>query len=960
MAETIPDWAPGGAANSAAAGESVPDWATAKPLTTTATGAFARGAATGVVPAFAAAGGAAGGAESGLAIGAAIPVLGETGIGEIGGALIGALVGGLLGDKAQKEVIKAASPETYNTLQQYQQQDLKDHPVAAAVGNLASSLPAFRLGDPVTAAKGAAAIYKIARGEAVTTAEKQLAKNVATQVGLGAAGGVAAPLIQGQKPTAGELTQSIAQTLLFGTPRFGGKVSPNTVDVRKSTTESEDQNAKGIRENQGQPGTPGQVAQGGEANRGSDVQQTSPGPSQPVGAREEGAQPGSPRGTDSQEGHGTLTPALLVDGKPVTGGPTHAAIFHNNLANASAEDAGKLFDALADDSKHVFVDAQGNVLDRKQAQKVFEDAGGKVSKPELGLQSEDLIAAARAKLNAVPVLPPGEKMVTIQRPDGSTYQAASSGKTWDIKGEKVPDVGVPTATGEWSHGPLQEGEKIVGSVGAAEAGSDEFSGGNPDVQGVRQITRESQAKAGLPVVAQPDKGTTPDEQIQLGRTILGKDPTAADRAYTEFYAETDPAKRKISESDFAASRAKYDMVQAHGREIEEQFGTDSPEYEAAKNETYKWSRATKDMGTVWGRVGVGQQGVRDIDTGSVIGLETEYHDQTGKDFTPEQRGQATEKTGKVKTATAETDAAQTQFNGELAKEAVKQTMTPAEKAALDAAHKTVREAAARMATAENKARAANQELRTAAQNVQPKAAAKAQAAADKTVREAAARQAKAVTKQRVQAQIAKAKAAQVQLKAAQAAHQAAIDRVRQMASDAAKKASDERVHPEIKAWQKVKDYLDQGMNNFDDIRNRVATDLGLPVKKVTELLTQRKRLKLLADDVWRKQEQLRLFKQQANRWLMETQMAPIAKALAKIPRGLFKLKVGGHGFVALGTHAPMVGFQPQYWGTYLKDFGTMYRMVGNTAFHEMQMQDLIRRPNYIVGRRAGLEIGRAH
>ena len=59
-----------------------------------------------------------------------------------------------------------------------------------------------------------------------------------------------------------------------------------------------------------------------------------------------------------------LQPALLIDGKPVTGGANHQEIF-NNLPDDIKLDKG--LDAFADDSKHVFVDKSGKVYTRQQA-----------------------------------------------------------------------------------------------------------------------------------------------------------------------------------------------------------------------------------------------------------------------------------------------------------------------------------------------------------------------------------------------------------------------------------------------------------------------------------------------------------------------------------------------------------------------------------------------------------------
>lgn len=158
-----------------------------------------------------------------------------------------------------------------------------------------------------------------------------------------------------------------------------------------------------------------------------------------------------------------------------------------------------------------------------------------------------------------------------------------------------------------------------------------------------------------------------------------------------------------------------------------------------------------------------------------------------------------------------------------------------------------------------------------------------------------------------------------------------------------------------KVWDKVKEYLDQGMDDFDDIRVKAATDLGMTVKDVTDILTQKKKAKALADDLWKKQEQLRRFKAQAQRWLKSTALPGYQRALSAIPRTLFAMKVGFHGTVALGTHAPVVFFQPPKWGMYFRDFGKMYRMVGSPKYYEMQVQELLRKPNYIRARRAGLQ-----
>lgn len=85
-----------------------------------------------------------------------------------------------------------------------------------------------------------------------------------------------------------------------------------------------------------------------------------------------------------------LKPALLVGGKPLTGGDTHAEIMRNSLGNV--EDPRGLIQTFQDDKSHVFVDGKGNVLDRDQAAKALG-----LTEP---LHSEKLSELQSAKLRS--------------------------------------------------------------------------------------------------------------------------------------------------------------------------------------------------------------------------------------------------------------------------------------------------------------------------------------------------------------------------------------------------------------------------------------------------------------------------------------------------------------------------------------------------------------------------------
>jgi len=501
--------------------------------------------------------------------------------------------------------------------------------------------------------------------------------------------------------------------------------------------------------------------------------------------------------------------------------------------------------------------------------------------------------------------------------------------------------------------------EFVGMGGATPAEFESGAGAGREIYGIAHEVREARAKAGVVEPVERGEGITRDEAVERGRQLLnsGADPEAAMKDF-----ETN---RKISADGIALARAQGEKLAREARIAERQFGTESKEYEAAYKRSSDWEARSKAMQTEWNRAGMAQQGATDIDTGSFTGLRREFQDQTGKDFNPKQKKEAKEIADKVNDAADKTEIARNELFSELDKDL--SGMNEAEKRAIDAANKTVREAAVRRAEAENEQRVAEAKAKNDVEKVQREAARKAKSAADKTVREDAIRKAKEESQQRVDAANKKRQLAEVEL----ARSKRARDAVNKQARDAAAKRAQE-ARKELgksiseRAWDKAREYIEAGVTNFDDIRNKLATDLGLSVDKVTTELARTKRAKYLTDDLWKKQQDYRRLDQQAKRWLAQQQMPWLSKQLQKIPDIMFGAKVFGHGTVALGTHAPMVAFQPRFWGDYVKNFADMYRMsISNSlkpgefqksaaAFYEKKMQDLVRRPNYITARRAGL------
>lgn len=499
----------------------------------------------------------------------------------------------------------------------------------------------------------------------------------------------------------------------------------------------------------------------------------------------------------------------------------------------------------------------------------------------------------------------------------------------------------------------------MGAMKAGELGPS----GNAEVYGIAARVREQRALAGRVDPVDPGTGTAPEDSVLKGRQMIksGVDP---EKALANF--ETTG---KFNSDDIAVTRAHGEDLNAEATRIEEQKGTGSSEYQLAKQRLNDWDKRTKQMQTDWAQSGRAQQGQTDTDTGSFTGLERAWKASTDKDFTPEQEAGAKKVASKVKKASQETDDARQKLYDQLNRDISPRgpDSTDAEKAALDAAHKTVRNAAARLADEVSKRNVEQAKAQGELNKIQERQAQRAKDAADKTVRQSATEAAKdEIRKRGITAKLKKA-SNQVQEVAARKALAEANKTVTSAAARLAdKEAKNNAAKADVSgyAWKKFRDYLDQGLTGFDDITSKVATDMGIPVDRVRQALAKSKTAKTLTDDLYRKQNAYRNAHTQAKRWLSDQTLSRAEKIVKSIPDLAFSAKVFGHGTVAPGTHAPAVFFQPNYWKVYFSNIGKEYRMVGNpltktgrgnaVAYYEMQMQDLVRKPNFLTAKRAGL------
>lgn len=513
---------------------------------------------------------------------------------------------------------------------------------------------------------------------------------------------------------------------------------------------------------------------------------------------------------------------------------------------------------------------------------------------------------------------------------------------------EVPLAPTPPVASPTPEATVAEPGQLGG--GAAHISEFEVDPGNPDIYGIAARVRAQRAQAGQTVTIEPGQGVSAVEAVAHGQEVLEKNPLAAEQAVDAFKKNN-----SISFEGITATRAKAEKEFQEARRTEEKLGTDSPEYQTAKAAAVEWDKASKEMQTEWHKAGRAQQGQTDIDTGTFTGLDRAFQQETGKPI-PEAKVPKAKKI--AKDVTDARGAAET-AKAELFKNIRERSsdMSDAEKRAFDAAKKTIREWAVTKADAESKLRVAQKVQADAVKKVQDAAAERARRAADKTLTENAKRLADEETARRVKsAQLAK-ESADVEVRRQEKRAAEASKRITKAAADAAKaerKLNVAKADLPTYVWTKAREYIEKGMDNFDDIRVKIATDEGLPLQKVTEAMGKDKRSKFLADEVWRRQQHERRLREQAKRWLTAQTIPEYQRWFQNIPAAMFTAKVMGHGTVALGTHAPMGLFKPMEWGLYFKNFGRMYRMVGSKAFYENQIQDLLRNPNYTVARRAGL------
>lgn len=185
--------------------------------------------------------------------------------------------------------------------------------------------------------------------------------------------------------------------------------------------------------------------------------------------------------------------------------------------------------------------------------------------------------------------------------------------------------------------------------------------------GIASRVSEARSDAGNIAPIEPGEGITVQESVLRGRDLIqkGSNPQAVLDDFKQ--------NNRISADDIAVVRARGEELFQAAKDAERKFGVESPEYDAAAKADSDWTKEIKPMQTEWSKIGQAQQGETEVDTGDFHSMRRTFQQDTGKDFTPEQAGQAKGIAEGVTNVTDQAEAAKEEVFKEIDKQNKKST-----------------------------------------------------------------------------------------------------------------------------------------------------------------------------------------------------------------------------------------------------------------------------------------------
>lgn len=440
-----------------------------------------------------------------------------------------------------------------------------------------------------------------------------------------------------------------------------------------------------------------------------------------------------------------------------------------------------------------------------------------------------------------------------------------------------------------------------------------------------RVSEARSAKGNIDPI-EPGEGISAEDSVKHGRALLeeGKDPQAAVDQFNE--------DKRISADSVALVRAHGETLAKAAYDALEKYGADSPEYKAAAEADSNWTKAVKPMQTEWHKIGQAQQGETEIDTGNFHGIRRAFVKSTGRDFTPDEAVKAQGIVKGVQDATREAETAKQKVIEEFAKDRPevakrRNRLVQALSDRADAARERIK---ARLSEGRVSAGLDPLELKDYAE-VAAYHLARGVEAGVELVKEFGEK-----IRPHLDEIIAKARET--------------------IASESKPADGDASVEG---IWQRAKGYIDRGETDFDEVRHKIASDLGIPVEEVTQKLTYPKATRRVTNEMYAKLAARREVVSAAKNWVKDQATPGWLRFIKSVPRAFFAAKVFGHGTVGMITHAGLNIFHPEAWRTYWPNFFRQFKLMGvhdSGAYHERMMEDLRRDPNFITAKRAGLAV----
>ena len=161
-------------------------------------------------------------------------------------------------------------------------------------------------------------------------------------------------------------------------------------------------------------------------------------------------------------------------------------------------------------------------------------------------------------------------------------------------------------------------------------------------------------------------------------------------------------------------------------------------------------------------------------------------------------------------------------------------------------------------------------------------------------------------------------------------------------------------------WAKEKGGINDGFP-IESVRNAINIKffggMGKP-EWIDDVITGRHSpLREVANDMWRKQYNARILRQQARDLSRMENMGPVGKWLRRIWTAPRTLAVFGHGVVFPVTHAGDLVFRPQDWGTFINGALKTYRGAFDKAYTGRILSQMEADERFDLGLRSGVDMG---